>query len=354
MKFNIDNRGYESNYPLYLGEPLGVLDTINTNYPIFEDLYQTQLSQLWNEFEVPIDQDSIDMLKVDKGTTDLMVKTIMWQTCADGMAATSIIETFGKYISNPELYNMKTLWAMFEVIHARTYAHIIKQTFSQPNEMLNEMYADVEVMTRLSTVGDAFQALSTLPDDASMAEKQDCLLLALSGLFLLESVCFLASFSVTFGIGNTRVFQGISKLVQLICRDEVLHTRMANTIMQTLRNDPEWADSFERTQAARQDLFNEVVIREITWSAYLFSEGRGCVGLSEDRLNDYVFFLAKPVAGAIDVKYTFPVVKANPCEYMNDYVSGSNIQVAPQEMPSSSYLVGVTVDDTDDIDFDDF
>ena len=57
--FNTENTGYlTGEYPLFFGEDLGFVDTINTPYPVLDELYQTQMSQIWNEFEVDLRQDS--------------------------------------------------------------------------------------------------------------------------------------------------------------------------------------------------------------------------------------------------------------------------------------------------------
>lgn len=107
--FNKHNDGHIKGYPLFMGDALGIIDTINVQYPKLEELYQLQVSQIWNEFEVDLTQDRMDMLSVPKGTTELMKETIMWQTAADSMAARSILQSLGEYISNSECLNLATI-----------------------------------------------------------------------------------------------------------------------------------------------------------------------------------------------------------------------------------------------------
>lgn len=219
-KFNANNKGHlTKHYPLFLGDDLGVLDTVNVAYPELEKLYQDQLSQIWNEFEIDLSQDKVDMLKLPKDTVDLMVKTIMWQTVADSVASRSILETLGKWVSNPELMNLLTLWSFFEVIHARAYSHIIKQTFVDPNEMLEKLYKEAEVLQRSEVIVATFDKMSemTLADGEEVIRKQ--IILTITALFALEAIAFMSSFAVTFAITETNVFQGIGKEVTLICRD---------------------------------------------------------------------------------------------------------------------------------------
>src|SRR3972149_2259366 len=102
--FNANNVGHKTKkYPLFLGEDLGLFDTINITYPVLEDLYQKQISQIWNETEISLVQDKQDMLTLPKDTVDLMVKTISWQHLADSVASKSVSGLLMRYVTNSEL-----------------------------------------------------------------------------------------------------------------------------------------------------------------------------------------------------------------------------------------------------------
>ena len=76
--FNADNKGHETGvYPLFFGEQLGFADSITSPYPILDELYQTQMSQIWNEFEIDLTQDRQDMLNVERPVVDLMVLNLL-------------------------------------------------------------------------------------------------------------------------------------------------------------------------------------------------------------------------------------------------------------------------------------
>lgn len=353
--FNKHNTGHINGYPLFLGEDLGIIDTINVQYPQLEELYQLQVSQIWNENEIDLTQDRMDMLNVPQGTKDLMVQTIMFQTAADSIAARSIIESLGKYISNTECLNLATIWSFFEVIHARTYSHIIKQTFAQPNDMIQELYENVDVMDRLKVIKETFDKMETISPHASPFEKQCAILETLTALFALEAIAFMSSFAVTFAITETGIFQGIGQLVKLICRDEVLHTRMTFEIFKIIIKDPKWADALEATRHSRADILNSAVQQELDWGKHLFREGRKVIGLNEQLLGEYVLYMSKPIYDFCKLpfshtfKFTVPVV--NPLPYMDSYIDSSKIQAAAQEIQLTNYNVGVIADDNlDDLD----
>lgn len=351
--FNANNKGHVTKqYPLFLGEDLGLFDTINVAYPEIEELYQKQMSQIWNEFEIDLTQDRMDMQRLSEGTVDLMKKTLSWQHLADSVAAKSIAGLLIPYCTNSELEGMLTAQSLFEVIHARTYSHIVKQTFMDPNVMLKQTYEDVGVLLRSEAIVEAFNALEGLSKTATKQEKQEALIKTFTALFALEAIAFMSSFAVTFAISETDVFQGIGALVALICRDEVLHTRMDYTVLDCLLRDKDWQDVVEKCKPEIKKILDSVVEQELKWAEYLFSEGRQVVGLNAGLLKEYTQYMAKPVYDFLNVEYTFDVVKENPLPYMEKYIDPSQMQSAAQEIQLTSYNIGAIINDTSDIDLD--
>lgn len=349
--FNANNKGFETKkYPLFFGEDLGLFDTINVVYPEIDKLYHQQMSQIWNEFEVSLDRDKMDMLNLPKEVTDLMVKTISWQHLADSVAAQSISTLLLPHCTNSELEGMLTAQSMFEIIHARTYSHIVKQTFTDPNQMLKDTYENMHTLIRSRSIVEAFDNVKALPSDASIEEKRKVLMKALVALFALEGIAFMASFAVTFAIAETDVFQGIGALVALICRDEVLHTRMDYTVLDYMLKDPDWQQALADSKDDIKQILDDVTQQELDWTDYLFSEGRQVVGLNAVLLKEYVQYMAKPIYDFLGVDFKFESVKENPLPYMEKYVDPSQMQSAAQEINITSYKVGAIKDDTDDLD----
>lgn len=352
--FNKDNVGYLTNeYPIFLGDTLGLFDTINIKYPELEDLYQLQISQIWNEYEVDLTQDKMDMSRLPKDVVDLMVFTISWQYLIDTVAAKSITSLIIQHCTNSEAEGLFTAQAMFEIIHARTYSHIVKQTFLNPNDLIKQTYDNAHVLMRAEGAIKVFDALANLPLDADDETKRRALIKAIAALMCLEAISFMASFAVTFGIAETNVFQGISKLVGLICRDEILHARMDHAVFSILMKDPVWKASYNAIKHEIVDVVNLAVEQEDAFSDYLFSDGRQLVGLNAVLIKEYVRYLAHPIYSILEVEAPFAKVVDNPLPYMNKYVDSSEIQSAAQEIQLTAYRVGAIVDDTDELNFDD-
>tara|TARA_R100000664_G_C2757608_1_gene145964 strand:- start:816 stop:1898 length:1083 start_codon:yes stop_codon:yes gene_type:complete len=352
--FNSENKGFESGkYPLFFGEDLGLFDTVNIAYPEIEKLYQLQMSQIWNEFEVDITQDKMDMMRLPKETADLMVDTISWQWLADSVAGFSIPSLILPHCTNSELEGMLMAQSMFEVIHARTYSHIVKQTFSDPQEAIKRTYANMDVIKRSDAIVKAFENMHSISMNPSSTrkEKVDALLKVLVALFALEGIAFLASFAVTFGIVETDVYQGIGALVALIARDEVLHTRMDWAILKILLKDPEWQQALKDCYADIKYILDSIVRQELSWAETLFTN-RQLVGLNAVVLKEYVLHIAKPIYQFLGVDFDFEPIPELPLPYMRKYIDTSYMQSAPQEINMTSYKVGSIVDDTTDLDLD--
>lgn len=335
--FNSKNTGHKTGkYPLFLGEDLGFADSINQPYPVLEKLYDTQMSFIWNHNEVDLTQDRQDMLSVERSKVNLMVYTILWQTLADS-AAERVVPLLNGLVTNTALQDWYNAVALFESIHAKTYLHIIRQTFTDPNQALQEGYENFSVLTRTSLLVETFDKLLNARMDAMDEEaKRELVILCVTVLYLLEAINFQASFAITFGIAETGVFQGIASDVKLIARDELLHAKGGSVILGIL--EQHWPATFERMRPTLKKMLDAIVHDEHKWSEYLFSEGRQCIGINPKIVNEYVNWLSIPVAKTLGVEAPYKVDK-NPLPYMDNYVDSSKIQVAAQEMQLTNYLV---------------
>ena len=342
--FNKSAEGHiTGKYPLFLGEDLGFADNINLQYPELERLFDMQMGQIWNHTEVDLTQDRQDMQNVDPGITDAMVRNLLWQTLADSVASRAIGSTIMKYVSNSSLQDLYNAIILFESIHSKTYLHIIRQTLVDPQEALDKGYKDLNVVKRSNLLIDTFDSLANTAtkDEQSLRE---LILYCVVVLYLLESINFMASFAVTFGIAELGVFQGISQNLVLIARDEMLHALAGKTVLSILAK--EWPETFKRLQPRFKEMFDAVVGDEHAWADYVFSEGRQIVGLNAKLLKQYVDYAATPVAKTLGIEFD-RAQELNPLPYMESYIDSSKIQVAAQELQLTSYLVNAVKGATD-------
>lgn len=344
--FNKNNLGHINGYPkLFLGDPLGLSDSVNVQYPELEQFFQKQMAQIWNEFEVDLTADRADIHEAPAEVTDLITQVVCWQFLMDTVAARSVSQLLLPHVTNPEMEHLINAWALFETIHARTYAHIVKQTFDEPTAVLEETYKNPAILARSEAVMNEFNEFQA--KGANVTDED--MVTVLAALFALEEIGFLPSFAVTFGVATyQRRFMGIASLVKLVCRDEVLHTQFGGAIQRI--NHKTMPDVMVAAMPRIKKILDAVVAQEVEFSKYLFSEGRETLGLNADLLIKYVYFMAAPVYAAFNLTPEFEVPATNPLPYMEDWIDGKRVQVAPQELQNSAYLIGATVDDTDGLD----
>ena len=101
-------------------------------------------------------------------------------------------------------------------------------------------------------------------------------------------------------------------------------------------------------------IFETAVEQEKEWADYLFKDG-SMLGLNKDILSNYVEFVTNQRARAVGLDLLFPNSTQNPISWINAWLSSDNVQVAPQEVEISSYLIGqidASVNTNDLADFD--
>ena len=64
------------------------------------------------------------------------------------------------------------------------------------------------------------------------------------------------------------------------------------------------------------------------------------IGLNKEILCQYVKFITNTRMVALGLPLLYEEVKSNPIPWINTWLSSDNVQVAPQEVEISSYLIG--------------
>lgn len=358
---NIDNTGWKTGkYDLFLGEELGLHDSINRPYPQLFELFKRLKSLDWAEDEIELEKSRLDFLSCDKNSYDVMIKTLSFQYEADSLASRSIISLFAPFISNSDLSQMMLKWSENEALHALTYSEIIRQCIPNPDDIFEEIVADKNITDRSRIIAENFSKLKTLGakytlDKSSVdrREVQRTILLSLSALYCLEALEFMASFSCTFSLAERDLFEGVASLVQKIMIDESIHTKMDEAILDILLADEEWLSVYEEIKPEVQELVDSVYEQELSWSEYIFEDGRSILGLTTPLLKDWVTYKANVIYNKLDLIKPFTEVKANPLKWMDKWEDIDSNQQAAQEASLNNYRLNSVVDDTkDEIIFD--
>ena len=87
------------------------------------------------------------------------------------------------------------------------------------------------------------------------------------------------------------------------------------------------------------ELFKKAAEQEKEWAQYLFKDG-SMIGLNKDILCQYVEYITNARMLAVGLQPAFEKATQNPIPWINTWLSSDNVQVAPQEVEISSYLIG--------------
>ena len=116
------------------------------------------------------------------------------------------------------------------------------------------------------------------------------------------------------------------------------------------KDDPDFVQIAVDCKVECEQIFRSVAEQEKEWAKYLFKDG-SMLGLNKEILCTYIEFITNIRMSAVGFEPIFES-HSNPIPWINSWLSSDNVQVAPQEVEISSYLVGQidSVVNPDDLD----
>lgn len=357
--FNADKTDYHK-VSLLLGEQdMGLLDTVNKQYPEIWKLYQTLRSQDWSETEFDFSTCNVEFKSCSKSQYDMMIKTLAWQWEADSVAARSIVPIIAPFVSSTELYTAWSRAGENECLHGNTYSEIVRCSFDNPNDVIDEVLSVKESLSRLTTISEVFESAYTTSHKYALGtvennqETYNDAFMFVVALLALERIQFMSSFAVTFAICDTGLFQPIGKAVQKIAQDELeVHVQLDKVVLKHEMNTERGQLAFEQNKELIKKMIDEVVNSEFEWVDYLFSEGRELVGLNADVLKKWVLFNSKEVYNVFGLDSDHPLPKSNPLKFMEKWLDISKTQPSPQEQDIAAYRMSIMRRDDENESFD--
>jgi len=358
--------------PMFFGNSVNVARYDQQKQPIFEKLIEKQISFFWRPEEIDVSKDRIDFQNLTDAERHIMISNLKYQTLLDSVQGRSPNIAFLPIISLPELETWVETWSFFETIHSRSYTHIIRNLFTNPSEVFDDIVENAQIQARASDISKYYddlifytqlwqtQGLGThviegVEHIVTMRTLKKKLYLCMNSVNALEAIRFYVSFACTFAFAERERMEGNSKIVRLIARDESIHLTSTQHILnlwKTGKDDPEMAEIAKECEAEALDIFMKAVHQEKEWAKYLFSEG-SMLGLNEVILCQYVEFIANQRLTAIGFEAQFEQT-SNPLPWMNNYLGSDNVQPAPQEVELTSYLVSQIDSEVSNEEFDDF
>lgn len=358
--------------PMFFGEAVNVARYDQQKHAIFEKLIEKQLSFFWRPEEVDVSKDRADFQSMTNSEKHIFISNLKYQTLLDSVQGRSPNIALLPITSLPELETWIETWSFSETIHSRSYTHILRNLFTDPSEVFDDIVQNEEILKRATDISKYYDDLIfytqlyqtqgegefVVDGETHLVTRRELkkkLYLAINSINALEAIRFYVSFACTFAFAEREIMEGNSKIIRLIARDENLHLTSTQHIINLWadgQDDPEMQEiSMECFQEAK-DIFVKAVEQEKDWAKYLFKDG-SMIGLNEEILCQYVEYIANHRLAAIGIPAIYDI-KSNPLPWMNKYLESDNVQVAPQEAEISSYLVGQIDSEVDASAFDSF
>jgi len=347
-------------------DPLGGVgmqryDTLK--YRQFDKLTDKQLGFFWRPEEVDVLRDAKDYKDLTPWEQHIFTANLKRQILLDSVQGRSPSLGFLPITTLPEVETFIATWTFSETIHSRSYTHIIRNIFSDPGRVFDEMldieeiilcanditryYDDlVEYSTAYQMLGPGSHVINGKSQEITEYELKKRLWLALVSVNVLEGIRFYVSFACSWAFAELKKMEGNAKIIKFIARDENVHLAFTQQMLKLLPgDDPDYARIRTETQAEMIEMFESAVRQEKAWAEYLFRDG-SMIGLNQQLLSDYVDWIAHKRMTAIGLPTSFKG-GSNPLPWTAKWIAGADVQVAPQETEISSYVVGGTRQDVD-------
>ena len=350
---DIKNKSDHTKAKMFLDDNGGMgmqrFDTLK--YKQFDKITDKQLGFFWRPEEVDILRDAKDFKDLSAHEQHIFTSNLKRQILLDSVQGRSPNLAFLPIVSLPELETWIETWAFSETIHSRSYTHIIRNVYSNPSKVFDEMLDVKEIVDCADSITENYDKLIEYNQirerglaSYDLYEHKKRLWKCIMSVNILEGVRFYVSFACSWAFAELKRMEGNAKIIKLIARDENVHLASTQQMLKFLpQEDKDFAKIKKETAEECKQMFIDAVEQEKVWADYLFKDG-SIIGLNADLLKQYVEFIAAKRMHAVGLEKVYNS-GTNPLPWTQKWIGGGEVQVAPQETEISSYVIGGTKQD---------
>ncbi|MEZ9708766.1 class Ia ribonucleoside-diphosphate reductase subunit beta [Vibrio breoganii] len=347
--------------PMVFGNSVNIARYDQQKHEFLERLIVKQMSFFWQPQEIGLTQDRVDYEGLTEAEKHIFVSNLKYQTLLDSIQGRAPVIAFTPIASTSEMETWTLNWSFSESIHSRSYTHILRSIFDHPEDVLDSIVEDEEILKRAADISHYYDDFITARDwylmlgegehqingETLVVSKRELLkkyYLCMASVNALEGVRFYLSFVCSFQFAEREesLLSGVSRIIKLIVRDETLHLSFTQFAMLDFMNggdDPVTADIAKECRDEVIEIYRTVAQQEKDWADFLFSKG-SVLGLNANILKKFVEYITNVRMSAIRLPLIFDPSIENPLPWLVNWVSSESIQVAPQEAEIISYLQG--------------
>ena len=351
--FDTNSRQDHTKARAFFDEPVTIQRYDTMKYRQFDKLTERQLGFFWQPQEIDILRDAKDFKDLSDHEKHIFTSNLKRQILLDSVQGRAPTAAFGPICSLPELETWFQTWTFSETIHSRSYTHIIRNIYSNPSKIFDEMLDIAEIVDCAGDISKYYDDLiwwNNLPknqyESDTKYKHKKALWMALMSVNILEGIRFYVSFACSWAFAEVKKMEGNAKIIKFIARDENLHLAGTQSLLKLLpKDDEDFIPIAEDTKADCVKLFVDAVDQEKAWAKYLFKDG-SMIGLNEQLLCEYIEWIAHKRMTAVGLPCPYKNT-SNPLPWTQKWIAGGDVQVAPQEVELSSYISGGTKQDVD-------
>ena len=339
-------------------------------YRQFEKLTDRQLGFFWRPEEVDVMRDAKDFKDLTPYEQHIFTSNLKRQIVLDSVQGRSPNLALLPLATIPEIETWIETWAFNETIHSRSYTHIIRNVYADPTKVFDEMMDIQEILDCGDEVSKYYDDLieyqkmyeylgagtHTVNGKKVVVDKYELkkrLWLCLNSVNVLEGIRFYVSFACSWAFAELKKMEGNAKIIKLIARDENVHLASSQHLLKMLPgDDKDFIKIKKECEPEVVKMFKTAVEQEESWAKYLFKDG-SMIGLNESLLCDYIEWIANKRMGTLGLESPYKG-GSNPLPWTQKWISGGDVQVAPQETEISSYTIGAVKQDVDENTFNGF
>jgi len=351
---------------------VGIQRYENVKYRIFDKLTEKQLGFFWQPQEINLIKDAKDFKDLTNHERHIFTSNLKRQILLDSVQGRSPNLAFLPCVSLPELETWIETWSFVETVHSRSYTHLIRNVYSNPSEVFDKILGIKEISACADDIAKHYNELirsvnwynllgkghysvvcksenrEKIEVVINLYDLKKKLWLTIMSVNILEGIRFYVSFACSWAFAELKKMEGNAKIIKFIARDENVHLASTQQLIKLLpKDDKDFIKIAKETKAECIQMFQDAVEQEKVWADYLFKDG-SMIGLNARLLKDYIEWIANKRMLAIGLQSSFKVPAANPLPWTQKWISGSEVQPAPQEVEISSYIIGGTKQDVEE------
>ena len=131
---------------MFFGEKVNIARYDKVKYPQFEKLTEKQQGFFWRPQEIDCTKDIKDFKNLTPQQKHIFTANLKRQILLDSVQGRAPCEAFLPICSLPEIENWIIAWSFFETIHSRSYTHIIRNVYSDPSKVFDEILDIQEIV----------------------------------------------------------------------------------------------------------------------------------------------------------------------------------------------------------------